>query len=306
MSLRTPTRPTEPFDGLSLDGTLAHMTDSHEREHAFAEQLVDTRRRQSSGLPQKQHVAAFIDGLLGLLFPQLAEEEAATSEEIQARLSLLRRDLRALIEPLAGADRAGEAARAFGDLVPDLYTSIRLDAEAIVAGDPAAESVDEVVVAYPGFHAIATYRIAHAIHGLGIPVLPRLMSEVAHTRTGVDIHPGATIGRSFCIDHGTGVVIGETATIGDWVKVYQGVTLGAMSVAKSNAGKKRHPTIEDRVVLYSSATVLGGDTVVGHDSVVGGNVWLTNSVPPYSLVYHTSQVKVRSVSDGFADADYVI
>ncbi len=162
------------------------------------------------------------------------------------------------------------------------------------------------MVAYPGFLAIATHRIAHAVHGLGIPVLPRLMSEIAHTRTGVDIHPGATIGRSFCIDHGTGVVIGETATIGDDVKVYQGVTLGAMSVAKSNAGKKRHPTIEDRVVLYSNATVLGGDTVVGHDSVIGGNVWLTNSVPPYSLVYHSSQVKVRSVSEGFADVDYVI
>jgi serine O-acetyltransferase len=122
----------------------------------------------------------------------------------------------------------------------------------------------------------------------------------------VDIHPGATIGRSFCIDHGTGVVIGETAWIGDDVKIYQGVTLGAMSVAKSNAGKKRHPTIEDRVVIYSGATVLGGDTIVGHDSVVGGNAWLTNSVPPYSLVYHQSQVRVRSVSDGFEAPDFVI
>ncbi len=291
---------------LSLDGTLAHMTDAHEREHAFAEELVATRRRQSSGLPLKRNVAAFVDGLLGLLFPQLAEEGTASAEEIQARLSLIRRDLRELVAPFEGQERAEEIARVFGEGVPDLYASIRLDADAIVAGDPAAESIDEVVVAYPGFHAIATYRIAHAVHGLGVPVLPRLMSEIAHTRTGVDIHPGATIGRSFCIDHGTGVVIGETATIGDWVKVYQGVTLGAMSVAKSYAGRKRHPTIEDRVVLYSNATVLGGDTVVGHDSIVGGNVWLTNSVPPYSLVYHTSQVKIRSVSDGFADADYVI
>jgi len=291
---------------LPHDGTLAHMTDAHEREHAFAEELVDARRRQSSGLPLKRDVGAFVDGLLGLLFPQLAEEGTATAEEIQARLSLLRRDLRELVEPFEGTDRAEEIARAFGDGVPDLYAAIHLDADAIVAGDPAAESIDEVVAAYPGFLAIGTHRIAHAIHRLGVPVLPRLISEVAHTRTGIDIHPGATIGRSFCIDHGTGIVVGETAVIGDDVKLYQGVTLGAMSVAKSNAGIKRHPTIEDRVVLYANATVLGGDTVVGHDSVVGGNVWLTNSVPPYSLVYHTSQVKVRNVGDGFADADFVI
>jgi serine O-acetyltransferase len=295
-----------PAHPLSLDGTLAHMTDAHEREHVFAEELVDSRRRQSSGLPLKRNVAAFVDGLLGLLFPQLAEDGAATAEEIQARLSLLRRDLRDLVSPFAGSGQAEEITQAFGEAVPDLYAAIRLDADAIVAGDPAAESIDEVVAAYPGFLAIGTHRIAHAIHGLGVPVLPRLIAEVAHTRTGIDIHPGATIGRSFCIDHGTGIVVGETAVIGDDVKLYQGVTLGAMSVAKSNAGKKRHPTIEDRVVLYANATVLGGDTVVGHDSVVGGNVWLTNSVPPYSLVYHTSQVKVRNVSDGFADADFVI
>lgn len=297
---------TRPAGILARGGTLPHMTDAHEREHVFAEELVEARRRQSSGLPLKRNVAAFVDGLLGLLFPQLAEEGAASAEEVQARLSLLRRDLRDLVAPFDGPGHAEEVARAFGDRVPDLYASIHLDAGAIVAGDPAAESIDEVVAAYPGFLAIGTHRIAHAIHDLGVPVLPRLISEVAHTRTGIDIHPGATIGRSFCIDHGTGIVVGETAIIGDDVKLYQGVTLGAMSVAKSNAGKKRHPTIEDRVVLYANATVLGGETIVGHDSVVGGNVWLTNSVPPYSLVYHTSQVRVRSVSDGFADADFVI
>jgi serine O-acetyltransferase len=129
---------------------------------------------------------------------------------------------------------------------------------------------------------------------------------VAHTRTGIDIHPGATIGRSFCIDHGTGIVIGETAVIGNDVKLYQGVTLGALSVAKTAAGTKRHPTIEDRTVLYANATVLGGDTVIGHDSVVGGNVFLTTSLPPDSIVYQTSQVRVRRVRDGFEDADFVI
>jgi serine O-acetyltransferase len=194
----------------------------------------------------------------------------------------------------------------FSDALPGLYTRIVLDANAIVEGDPAAESLDEVVAAYPGFLATATHRVAHHLHHLGIPVLPRLLSEVAHTRTGIDIHPGASIGRAFCIDHGTGVVVGETAVIGDDVKIYQGVTLGALSVAKSAAGTKRHPTIEDRVVVYANATVLGGDTVVGHDSVVGGNVWLTASVPPYSLVYHSSQVRVRSVAEAQEPMDFVI
>jgi len=277
----------------------------HEREHAFAEELA-AGRRHTGGLPLRRNVAGFVDGLLGLLFPQLSEEGDATADEIGARLALIRRDLRDLLRPIEDQDRAQDVAVAFTDALPDLYARIRLDADAIVAGDPAAESIDEVVSAYPGFLAIATHRIAHEIHHHGVPILPRLLSEVAHGRTGIDIHPGASIGRSFCIDHGTGIVIGETAVIGDAVKVYQGVTLGALSVAKSAAGTKRHPTIEDRVVLYANATVLGGDTVVGHDSVVGGNVWLTNSVPPYSLVYHTSQVRIRNVSDGFEAADFVI
>jgi serine O-acetyltransferase len=292
-----------PLD-LDIDARLRDMN-GHEREHAFAEDLA-AGRRHPGGLPLHRNVAGFVDGLLGLLFPQLSEEGDATADEIGARIALLRRDLRDLLRPLEEPGRAEEVAAGFTEALPDLYDRIRLDADAIVAGDPAAESVDEVVSAYPGFLAIATYRIAHEIHHHGVPILPRLIAEVAHGRTGIDIHPGASIGRSFCIDHGTGIVIGETATIGDWVKVYQGVTLGALSVAKSAAGTKRHPTIEDRVVLYANATVLGGDTVVGHDSVVGGNVWLTNSVPPYSLVYHTSQVRIRNVSDGFEAADFVI
>jgi serine O-acetyltransferase len=181
-----------------------------------------------------------------------------------------------------------------------------LDAEAIFAGDPAAESVEEVVAAYPGFLAIAMYRIAHELHRHGAPLLPRLLTEVAHTRTGIDIHPGAKIGQSFCIDHGTGIVIGETAVIGNHVKIYQGVTLGAPSVKKSSAGIKRHPTIEDRVVIYANATILGGDTVVGHDSVIGGNVWLPNTVPPFSFVHQTSQVRVRSARHATEPTDFVI
>jgi serine O-acetyltransferase len=161
------------------------------------------------------------------------------------------------------------------------------DAEAIFRGDPAAKSVDEVILAYPGFLAIAVYRVAHWFHNRGVPTLPRMISEHAHKLTGIDIHPGATIGRSFVIDHGTGIVIGETTVIHDNVKIYQGVTLGALSVDKSLANTKRHPTIERDVVIYANATILGGDTVVGAGSVVGGNVWLTESVSPGSRVYHS-------------------
>ena len=282
------------------------MREDHERGHAFAAALAAARRSQTEALPLKRDVAAFVDGLLGLLFPQLSEESGTTADEIQDSLTLVRRDLRALLGPLEAPARATEVARSFAGALPDLYGQIRLDGEAIVAGDPAAESLDEVISAYPGFLAIAIHRVAHEIHRLGVRVLPRLLAEVAHTRTGIDIHPGAAIGRGLCIDHGTGLVIGETAVIGDEVKLYQGVTLGALSVAKSAAGTKRHPTIGDRVVIYANATVLGGDTVVGHDSLVGGNVWLTHSVPPHSLVYHSSQVQVRRATDGVEFSDFVI
>ncbi len=278
----------------------------HDREHAFAELLAGGRSEHGRIYPLKRDVAAFADGLLGVLFPQLSDDAAASDDELAARLVLARRDLRRLVAPLTGEPEAGRVADAFGESLPEIHARLVLDAEAISTGDPAAESVDEVIAAYPGFLAIAIHRIAHAIHHLGVPILPRLLAEVAHTRTGIDVHPGATIGRSFCIDHGTGVVVGETALIGDEVKLYQGVTLGALSVAKSAAGTKRHPTIGNRVVIYANATVLGGETVVGDDSVIGGNVFLTNSVPPDSIVYQTSQVRIRRVRDGFEDADFVI
>jgi serine O-acetyltransferase len=180
------------------------------------------------------------------------------------------------------------------------------DAQAILAGDPAAESTDEVIAAYPGFLAIAAHRLAHAAHGLDVPIVPRLMAELAHSRSGIDIHPAATIGRSFCIDHGTGIVIGETAVIGEKVKLYQGVTLGALSVSKDKAGTKRHPTIGDRVIIYANATVLGGDTTIGSDSIIGGNVFLTSSVPRGSLVYQTPDYRVRRQRGDLDDADFVI
>ena len=282
------------------------MSQLHDQAHAFAALLAEERLGTDRGFPLKRDVAVFVDELLGILFGQLSEGATGTADELQARLTLAMRDLRHLVLPLTKPGEADRVVDAFDAVLPELHDRLEQDARAITEGDPAAESHDEVISAYPGFLAIAIHRIAHELCDLGVPILPRLLAEVAHTRTGIDIHPGATIGRSFCIDHGTGIVIGETAVIGNDVKLYQGVTLGALSVAKSAAGMKRHPTIEDRVVIYANATVLGGDTVVGHDSVVGGNVFLTASLPPDSVVYQSSQVRVRRVRDGFEDSDFVI
>ena len=267
-----------------------------------AEEVAVHRR-----LPDRELVAAFADGVVSLLFPDGREAPrtpAAIRRELQARCGALRPVLAPLRETLR--DTPETLAARFVEQLPAIHEQLTLDAEAIEAGDPAAHGTAEVVLAYPGFQALAAHRIAHALHQEGIPLVPRMISEIAHGRTGVDIHPGAHIGRSCCIDHGTGVVIGETAIIGDNVKLYQGVTLGALSVAKSASGTKRHPTIEDRVVIYANATVLGGDTVVGHDSIVGGNVWLTHSVPAFSLVYQQSEVRVRTVAEVEDPVDFVI
>lgn len=181
--------------------------------------------------------------------------------------------------------------------LPKIYELIWDDAEAAYQGDPAAESVKEVVLAYAGFYAVAVYRISHILYQLGIPIFPRMLSGYAHEKTGIDIHPGAEIGRSFFMDHGTGIVIGGTTEIANNVKIYQGVTLGAISVSKELANVKRHPTIEDNVVIYSGATILGGKTVIGKNSVIGGNAWVTASVPPFSIVYQTNEIKVRNSHD---------
>jgi serine O-acetyltransferase len=173
--------------------------------------------------------------------------------------------------------------------LPAVRASLALDVQAAYDGDPACRSLDEVIFCYPGLEAITIYRLAHLLYELQVPLIPRMMTEWAHSRTGIDIHPGAKIGRYFFIDHGTGAVIGETTEIGDWVKLYQGVTLGALSFATDAEGNlvrgtKRHPTIEDHVVIYANATVLGGRTVIGHDAVIGSSVWITSSVPPCTTV----------------------
>ncbi len=182
--------------------------------------------------------------------------------------------------------------------IPVLRKSLTLDVEAAMDGDPAATNYNEIIFSYPGIAAVTVHRIAYELHGLNVPLIPRIMTEYAHRKTGIDIHPAARIGRRFFIDHGTGVVIGETAEIGDSVKIYQGVTLGALSFPKEGAGtmrgEKRHPTIQDNVVIYSGATILGGKTVIGRDSVIGGNVWIVNSVPPNTRVMiEIPQLKIR-------------
>lgn len=284
---------------------MPHRPD-HATDHAFAETLARDRTTHARIYPLKRDVAAFADALLGVLFPQLSDDALATPDDLAARLVLVRRDLRRLVEPLTGGGTADRVVTAFSAALPRVRAALLEDGEAILAGDPAAESIDEVVAAYPGFLAIAIHRLAHELDALEVPVLPRLLAEVAHTRTGIDIHPGATIGRRFCIDHGTGIVVGQSALIGDDVKLYQGVTLGALSVVKALAGHKRHPTIEDRVVIYANATVLGGDTVVGHDTVVGGNVFVTSSVAPGSVLYQTGRARVRRADEGFDDIEFVI
>jgi serine O-acetyltransferase len=170
--------------------------------------------------------------------------------------------------------------------LPDIRAKLQLDVRAALDGDPAANSENEVILAYPSIAAITVHRLAHFLYQRQVPLLPRIMSEFIHHRTGIDIHPGATIGDSFFIDHGTGVVIGETTEIGARAKIYQGVTLGALSVSREMRGHKRHPTIEDDVTIYAGATILGGDTVIGRGSVIGGNVWVVGAVPPYSKVYN--------------------
>lgn len=180
------------------------------------------------------------------------------------------------------------------DKVVLLHQKLEDDLTAIFEFDPAAKSRSEVLISYPGFFAITVYRIAHELWDKHVPILPRMLSEYVHGKTGIDIHPGAQIGERFFIDHGTGIVVGETSIIGDDVKMYQGVTLGALSVSKAEAEVKRHPTIGNNVTIYANATILGGNTHIGSGSVIGGNVWITNSIPANSLVYHKSEATIKS------------
>lgn len=241
-------------------------------------------------LPSPQLISEWLEGLLQFLFPQYSP--VRYSSERAFRLHYQTNDLKlfTILDTLAKElpRSPAEVRTAFEEGLPSIHEMLTEDARAILDGDPAARSLTEVVSTYPGFYALAIHRVAHRLCRLGVPLLPRMLSEIAHRQTGIEIHPGARIGRRFCIDHGTGIVIGETVEIGEDVKIYQGVTLGALSVAKSMARTKRHPTIRDRVVIYAGATILGGDTVIGADSIIGGNTWIVKSVEPGSRIYYKS------------------
>lgn len=246
------------------------------------------RARSGFALPSQAHRRSgeFVEQVLAFLFPHFAPAVHCEREALAAEYAELERVASELVEAFVGEAVAREPVRTLLQKLPAIREALMEDAHFILASDPAAMSVDEVILAYPGFFATACYRVAHCLHVLDVPLLPRLITEHAHQRTGIDIHPGARIGVPFAIDHGTGIVIGETADVGARVRMYQGVTLGALSVDKGAASAKRHPTIGDDVVLYANATVLGGRTVVGAGSVIGGNVWLTRSVPERTVVSH--------------------
>lgn len=259
----------------------------------FINRLYQQHQKSNKTFPDKALSSEFIDGFFEFLFiPE--RQKKLTEFELSKEMESYKSHLSTLIYDVIGDGVKTQdiTDRFFAD-VPLIFDALLKDAEAIIQFDPAAESIEEVLVAYPGFYATAIYRFSHQLWDQGVKILPRVFAEYAHGKTGIDIHPGARIGESFFIDHGTGIVIGETTVIGNNVKIYQGVTLGALSVNKGEAKSKRHPTIEDNVVIYSGATILGGETVIGKDSVIGGNVWLTNSVLPSSIVYHKSEVSIR-------------
>jgi serine O-acetyltransferase len=286
------------------------MTDKKEKSkiNIFAEKLLDKREIHKCNSLLKEKSINLIQEIVGLLFPHFSETTYYNKQDIIAYLQILERNTVSLLKSLNGELKSNEfeTAKKFIEKIPIINNLLWADAEAIYTGDPAAESIDEVILAYPGFMAITIYRIAHELYILEVPIIPRILTEYAHQLTGIDIHPGADIETPFFIDHGTGVVIGETTKIGKNVKIYQGVTLGALSVEKSFANVKRHPTIEDEVIIYAQAVILGGDTVIGTKSIIGGNAWVTRSVPPNSFVYSRMDLKIRSAEYSNAVSDYII
>jgi len=278
----------------------------------FAENLLAKRETHTCNSSLKKESIEFLDEVIDLIFPHFSSKIYYSPEDIIAKLQLMERNLISLLRNVNGNSKpqtkinAAQIAKSFISEIPNVHDMLWLDAEAIYQGDPAAESIDEVILAYPGLMAIAIYRLAHELYKWNVSIIPRILTEHAHEITGIDIHPGAEIGCPFFIDHGTGIVIGETTKIGKNVKIYQGVTLGALSVAKSLSDVKRHPTIQDDVIIYSQAVILGGETVVGQGSIIGGNAWITQSVPPNSVVYSKMETKVRSNENYFDQMEFII
>jgi serine O-acetyltransferase len=292
--------------------------------------LGDERARRISRryLPSREAIAHILQGVLDLMYPGYFGRGDLSRENLQGYVTHALGELAPTIEremehclcygrereasPEFGecAPRARELTEVFLSRLPEIRALLVRDVQAAFDGDPAATNLDEVILAYPGVLAVSVYRIAHALYDLGVPMMARIMTEWAHSKTGCDIHPGAKIGGGFFIDHATGVVIGETTEIGEGVKLYQGVTLGALSLPKDESGhiirgRKRHPTVEDGATLYANATVLGGQTVVGTQSVIGGSVFLTRSIPPRSRV-SLKEPDLRVASrDGAAEPDAI-
>ncbi len=313
---------TPPSQASALDGLSEDLLESY---------LGDERARRISRryLPSREAIAEILEGVLDLMYPgyfgrqDLNSENlgAHTAKAVAALAPKIEREMehclcygreREAVRPEFGecAPRARELTEVFLRRLPEIRGLLVRDVQAAFDGDPAATNLDEVILAYPGVLAVSVYRIAHALYDLGVPMMARIMTEWAHSKTGCDIHPGAKIGAAFFIDHATGVVIGETTDIGDGVKLYQGVTLGALSFPRDASGqlirgRKRHPTVENGATLYANATVLGGQTVVGADSVIGGSVFLTRSVPPRSRV-SLKEPDLRVASrDGAAESDAI-
>ncbi len=249
--------------------------------------IIESKNKPQLNFSLKRKTETFTNNLFYTLFDSNAC--------IEKNIEQLESDFKEIYN-LAGTNLKNSSSNIWNEFLktlPEIFENLNLDAQELVNNDPASNNLEEVYLAYPGFYAIAIYRFSHELYLLNTPLIPRLMSEYAHSKTGTDIHPGATIGKSFFIDHATGTVIGETCIIKDYVKIYQGVTLGALQVSKDLKNTKRHPTVQKNVTIYANATILGGETIIGENSIIGGNVWITESIPPNSLVYHKPETQLK-------------
>ncbi len=271
----------------------------------FLDKLGQFKKNAKGKVPPINDSRKLLLKIIELLFPIYNYDE---NTETKTLLNNIKNNICLILTDISyNQNDAQNISQNIIEQLPQLYNELINDADAIYQGDPAAESIEEVIVTYPGFYAITIYRIANLFYKHKVPVLPRLFTEFAHKETGIDINPGAQIGQRFCIDHGTGIVIGETAVIGNNVKIYQGVTLGALSVTKEKAGTKRHPTIGNNVTIYAGSTILGGTTIIGDHTVIGGNVWLTQSTEPHSIVLNKSEVFVKNKNPQYNNIiDFVI
>ncbi|SFI53172.1 serine O-acetyltransferase EpsC [Halpernia frigidisoli] len=258
---------------------------------SFAKHLHEGYSNRKFDIDKKK-IEDFIDRFFRFIF-FLEYQRCAELSNIESRLNDFKNEFNDILYSVTDI-KDNFQTELFFENFPKIYKTLENDAQIILENDPAATSKEEVMFSYPGFFAVAIYRFSHELYKIGIPLIPRIWTEFAHSKTGIDINPGAQIGENFFIDHGTGIVIGETTIIGSNVKIYQGVTLGAHSVAKNLQNVKRHPTIEDGVVIYANATILGGDTIIGKNALIGGNVWITASVDENSVVFHKGQVTVKN------------